>query len=120
MASYDAGQYSRWVYAIGRSFYVTPPSVSERAAVNAFVNYFWDPQAQTGSRPWIAVRENLTSVSGATEYIGDPDVEPDQVDRKMVKFIGRDLKKIPITDAEGAQCDILFAATGNRRYNQAP
>ena len=117
---YDVWQYSKWVYNIGRSLYINPPSVAERAVINAFINYFWDPTAQTGTRPWVAVRENLTSVSGNTEYIGDPDVEPDQVDLKMVQFIGRDLKKVTMTDAEGAQCDILIAATGNRKYNQGP
>jgi hypothetical protein len=118
--NYDAYQNAKWVYNIGRSFYVTPPSVAERAAVDAFINFFWDPFAQTGTRPWIATRENMTSVSATTQYLGDPDIEPDQVDMKMVKFIGRDLKKIPLTDAEGAQCDILYVATGNRRYNMAP
>jgi hypothetical protein len=118
-AAVDWQQYAKWVYNIGRSFYVNPPDAAERTATEAFVNYFWDPEAQAGTRQWLGFRENMTSVSQATEYIGDPNVEPDQVDRKMVKIIGRDIKKIPPTTAEASVIDAFFAATGNRRYNMA-
>ena len=113
-------QYSRWVWLIGRSFWVTPPSPTERTACETFVKYFWNNVTATGTRPWLSPELNFRAVSAATQYEGDPDVEPNNFDRKMVEYIGRDLKKIPMTDPEADQCDILFVATGRRRYNMLP
>ena len=113
-------QYSKWVWQIGRSFWVTPQSVAEKAACETFVKFFWDAGTSTGSRPWLAIVENHKATVQADQYIGDVDTEPNNFDRKMVEIIGRDLKKIPLTDAEVPVCDALFVATGNRRYNALP
>jgi hypothetical protein len=116
MAAYSAWQYSRWIYNIGRSMTITPQSTSENTAVENFINFIYDPATQTGSRPWLATLLNEKAVMPNDFYKGDSDVEPKNIDAKVLTAIARDLKKIAITDAEGAQADILIAATGNRKY----
>lgn len=109
-------QYSRWIWSIGRSLRINPPSSAERTATETFCKTFWDADAETGTRSWLASRFNEKAVMPTDDYIGDPDVEPDQIDCKMVQIVGRDLKKIPMTDAEKTVCDTYISATGDRRY----
>ena len=109
-------QYSKWIWSIARSLRINPPSVSERNAVTSFVQAFWNAATSTGTRPWIAYFLNEKAVWQPDYYKGDVAIEPDQIDCKMVGKIGRDLKKIPMTDAEKTACDTLIVATGDRKY----
>jgi len=113
-------QYSQWVYNIYRSMLQNAPSASEESAVETFINNIWNVEIESGTRPWLNTYMNMRSVSPSIDYIGDPDVEPYQVDIKVLGEIGRDLKKIPMTDQEKSWCDTLFAATGNRKYRIYP
>lgn len=109
-------QYSKWIFSIGRSLLINPPSTAERSAVTTFVRTFWNAASSTGTRPWLATEFNFDAVWQPDQYRGDVNMEPDQVDCKMVQEIGRDLKKIPMTDAEKIVCDTFMTATGDRKY----
>ena len=111
---FSAWQYSRWAYVIARSLRHNYASVSERAAVEATIQYFGNPT--TGTRPWLADRLRLKTepISGGGEPIDAAQSDYDEA--KMLMVIAKDLKKIPITDPEASQIDTLIAATGNRRY----
>lgn len=113
-------QYAKWVRLIGRSFIINPPSALERTACETFIKYFWDNATMTGTRQWLSPELNFRAIAAGDEYLGDVAVEPDAFDRKVIVFIGRDLNKIPMTEGEADAIDALIAATGNRRYNQAP
>jgi hypothetical protein len=109
-------QYSRWVWNIARSLRKTPASASENTAIETFLKGIYDPDTGLGTRTWLSDLYNKKSVMIATEYIGDPNEEPKAVDAEILGAVGRDLKKIPITDAEATAVDVLIAATGDRRY----
>lgn len=113
-------QYSKYVWTIARTMSINPPSTVEENAVEAFLNHIWNPETRTGTRPWMDEWYNKRSVSPATDYIGDPDVEPYNVDIEVLEKVGKDLKKVPLTDQEKVWCDTLFAATGNRRLGIYP
>jgi hypothetical protein len=109
-------QYSRWIYSIGRNMRITEPTGAELTAVKTFLKYIWDPGASTGTRPWLAPNYDKKSVSSLDQYDGDPDVESTTAIVELLQMVGRDLKKLPITNAEKTQADTLISATGNRRY----
>jgi len=115
-------QYSAWVKNIARNMRITPPTDNSlEAQIKTFIKYFWNPQTQTGTRPWLADKfMRLSVTAAASNYLGDVDQEPFAVQDKMLEVIGRDLKKIPITDAEKAQADALIALCENRRYGTGP
>lgn len=119
-ATANWAQYSKWIVNVSRSLLINPASVSENTAIETFIKVFFDPETELGTRLWLRTSLNKKSVSEATGYIGDPDVEPKHVDGEVVGVIGYDVKKIPITDAEVAAADALFVATGNRRYGIYP
>lgn len=116
----DNWQYSKWIYNIYRTMIQNPPSAGEETAVETFINNIWNVETKTGTRAWLNTFMNMRSVSQATDYIGDPDIEPYQVDMKVLGEIGRDFKKIPITSQEKTWSDTLIAATGNRKYGVYP
>jgi len=116
MSSADVWQYSRWVWVIARTMRINLPSAAELAIVESFIKFFWDESTKTGTRPWLQTRFIQNSIYPFKSAPSDPDIEPTYVDVKNLGVIARDLKKIPLTDAEAAQVDTLIAATGNRRY----
>ena len=115
-------QYSRWVRNVARNSRITAPSVAELAAFRTFVKAVWNPMTQTGTRSWLDVpfKMKATAAAGSINYQCDVDVEPQTVVVELVELVGRDLKKIPMTDAEQVLADALIAATGNRRYGTGP
>ena len=115
-------QYSAWVKNVARNMRITTPtSVAFETQIKTFIKYFWNPQTSTGTRPWLADKfMRLSVTAAASQYLGNIDSEPFAVQVKMVEVIGRDLKKIPITDAEKAQADALIALCQNRQYGTGP
>ena len=98
----NAWQYSRWVYVIGRSLLINPAVGAEVAAVDAFIT------AIVGTRPWL----DLVIKAQDEEWTGAK--QSSHGNAKRIVKIGRDLKKIPMTDVEKALCDTFIAATGKR------
>ena len=111
-------QYSKWVWNTARNMRITEPTGAELAAVKTFIKAIWNPQTQTGTRPWLETAFNKKSATAAaSDYQGDIDSEPTCVLVEMLALVGRDLKKIPMTDAEKALADTLMTAAGDdRRY----
>ena len=116
----SAWQYARWTWNIARNARITEPTGAELAAVVTFLKYIWNPITQTGTRPWLKTNYQEKAVNPGDDYACDLDTEPTHVLIEILNFVGRDLKKIPLTDAEAAQVDILIAATGDRRYGTGP
>jgi len=115
-------QYSRWVKNIARNSKQTLPEGAELAAVRSFLKAIWNPVTQTGTRPWLedAFCRKATAAAGGDNYKCNIDNEPAEVCVELVEVVGRDLKKIPMTEAEKTLADTLIAATGARRYGTSP
>lgn len=116
-------QYSRWVKNLARNARITNPVALgfEEFVYRIFVLIICDPSSAAGTRPWLTAAFRRLSVAAATDqYNFDPTVEPLPVIIKAVEIIGRDFKKIPITDPEKGLCDAVFAFTNNRRYGTKP
>jgi hypothetical protein len=118
MASTTASwwQYSRWTYIIARTMRFNPPAGAELAALRAFLKVLWDPATNTGTRPWLADVFRKRCGSAQADYNGDIDTNAPYPLAVMLDRAARNLKVVPLTDAEAAACDTLFAATGYRRY----
>ena len=120
----DWWQKSRWSYVIARNSRITELAGAELAAARVFLKFFWDVTNQTGTRPWFETmfrqKSQINYRDGQTLEAGEVDSEPPSAISKMVSAVGRDLKKIPLTTAEGDEVDTLIAATGNRRTGETP
>ena len=116
----SAWQYARWTWNIARNARITNPTGAELAAFVTFLKFIWNPIAATGTRPWMKDTFQERAVNPGDDYACNLDNEPAHVLVELLNIVGRDLKKIPITDAEAAQVDILIAATGERRYGTGP
>jgi hypothetical protein len=92
------------------------PTAAELAAVKTYIKVFWDAGAETGTRSWLRTAFNKQSVAANDNYVGDVDNDATPSIIEMLEHVGRDLKQIPMTDAEKTATDALIAATGNRRY----
>jgi hypothetical protein len=114
--AYSSWQYSRWVWNIARNMRITEPTGAELAAVKTFIKLFWNPAAQTGTRSWLQAEFQEKAVNAGDNYECDIDTEPTNVLVEILEVIGRNLKQIPLTDAEAGYANTLIAATGNRRY----
>lgn len=109
-------QYSRWTANIARNMRITEPTGAELAAVVTFLKAIWNPVTQTGTRSWLQSMYQEKAVNAGDQYECDLDNEPTHVLVEILNAVGRDLKKIPLTDAEATLVDTLIAASGNRRY----
>ena len=69
-------QYAKWIRMIARSLWINPPDAPTQSAVESFCKFIWDPELRVGTREWLDTEYNMRSVSANTEYIGDPDIEP--------------------------------------------
>lgn len=119
--TYSWWQYSQWVRNVARNARITNPTGAELAAFKTFIKTFWNPQTDTGTRPWLAQKfMRLSATATASHYEGDIDNEPTPVLVRMVEVIGRDLKKIPMTDAEGIVVIGLLVSTGVRALGSGP
>jgi hypothetical protein len=114
-------EYSRWVNNIARNMRITGP---EAGLYLDFIRYFlkvmWNPVTQTGTRPWLDNKFRRLAVSGVTNYKCDIDVEPVHVLVEMLTVVGRDFKKIPITDFEKTGADLLINMCENRHLGTGP
>ena len=93
----------------------------EEAMLTSVIEYFWNTATSTGSRPWLytAFDENSAMpVNTPPNDPGFPPCEPTYNDIKNLGCIARDIKKIPLTDAEKIVVDALFGATGSRKYGK--
>ena len=113
-------QYSRWVVNISRNMHITYPTAGEKTAMITWLKTIWNPVTKTGSRPWLQTKFQEKATAALTDYNCNLDDETDPVLVKLVEIAGRDLKKIPMTDAEKTVTDTLIAATGARRLGTAP
>lgn len=118
----SAWQYSKWVSNIARNSVQTMPDGAYLAFLKVFLKVMWDPMTQTGTRPWLkdAFQRKAVQVPTDTDYQCDIDEQPAHVLVGLLTIVGRDFKKIPITDFEALGVDILIAASGNRRYGTGP
>lgn len=119
-------QYSQWVKNIARNSRITNPTdpadVAFLARIKVFLKFIYNPVTQTGTRPWLAPKFNRLAIAAGTgdQYDGNIDMEPVYVLVKMLEVVGRDLKKIPITDAEVAQANTLISLASNRDLGTGP
>lgn len=113
-------KYAREVYLVGRSLKFRKFTETERKAVIDFII------AMAGTRPAYIPYINLKADNpSACEFVKEGEVNKLVWDRlskqndyslgKMVQKIGRSLKIQFCTEEEKALCDVLFAATDNRR-----
>jgi len=111
-------QYSRWVNNMARNSKQTYPDGVYLAFLKVFLKAMWNPMTQTGTRPWLKdqFQRKAVQVPGDTDYQCDIDQQPAQVLVTLLTIVGRDFKKIPITDFEAAGVDIMIGLTGNLRY----
>lgn len=120
-------QYSRWVRNAARNARITNPTGLEELLYRTCVAYFYDPLDGTGTRPWLKDEYFKKATAGAagSTYKCNLTTEPIHVIVELVDVIGRDLKKIPVTDAEKAVLDVLgwiqeTALAVGRRYGTGP
>ena len=110
-------QYSEWVKNVARNCRITGPitnlAVAELAAIRTFLKAIWNPTLQTGTRSWLDQKFRNVAVTG--QYTGDIDTEPSWILVKMLNVAGRDMKKIPPTDAEITLMDTLMAGIYSSR-----
>lgn len=102
-------QYSRWVRNASRNSRITNPTGLEELLYRVCVSYFYNPGDGTGTRPWLKEEffKKATAAGVGSTYVCNLAVEPISVIVELVDVIGRDLKKIPVTDAEKAVLDLL-------------
>jgi hypothetical protein len=101
--------------AVGAGLVVT----GEEAMLASVIEYFWNTDTSTGSRPWLYTwfdERSAMPENTPPNKPGYPPCEPTYNDIKNLGVIARDIKKIPLTDAEKIVVDALFGATGNRKY----
>jgi hypothetical protein len=113
-------QYSRWVNNVARNARISEPSGLLLQGIRGFLKGVWNPVTQTGTRPWLDNKFRRLAVSGVTNYKCDIDAEPVHVLVEMLTVAGRDLKKIPITDAEKVNVDFLISVGMNRHLGTGP
>ena len=118
-------EYSRWIRNVARNARITNPDPTAEAAllagIKTYLKAIWNPQTQTGTRSWLENRFNRLSVSGTgSSYQGDIDDEPVHILVKMLEVVGRDLKKIPLSNAEKTLSDTLIGLASNRHLGTGP
>lgn len=97
-------QYSRWVRNAARNARITNPVGAEAAVYRIVAAYFYNPADGSGTRPWLkqAYFRKATAAAAGSTYVCNLATEPISVIVELIDVIGRDLKKLPITDAEQA------------------
>ena len=102
-------QYSRWVRNASRNARISYPTGIEELLYRICCAYFYNPQTGIGSRPWLKDEFLKKATAGGTgsTYMFNIATEPIHAIGEVVDVIGRDLKKLPVTDAEKAVMDLL-------------
>jgi hypothetical protein len=98
------------------------PAGAYLAFLKVFLKVMWNPMTQTGTRPWLkdAFQRKAVQVPTDLDYQCDIDEQPAHVLVELLELVGRDFKKIPITDWESIGADILIGLSDNRRYGTGP
>lgn len=128
-------QYARDVRNIARNSRVNLPTGAQLTAIVDFINtlvYWLDNEpfipgsglpregVYIGTRPWLGLKLNIKAISGLGNYVGSTAVEPAYVLVKVLEHISRDMKKIPVNNAEKTAVDNLILATDPRRLGIGP
>ena len=120
-------QYSRWVRNAARNARITEPTGLEEALYRVIVAFFYNPATGNGTRPWLKEEFFKKAVAGATgsTYRCNLATEPTHVIVELLDVIGRDLKKIGLTDVEYAALRIAgwiqeFVVGYRRRLGTQP
>jgi hypothetical protein len=94
----------------------------ELAFVRTFLKVIWNPMTQSGTRPWLkeVFQRKAVQVPTNTDYVCDIDKQPVHVLVVLMEIVGRDFKKLPITNVEKLGADILFGVSHNRRLGTTP
>ena len=99
-------QYARWVYLIGRSIKNKSLQNSEKQAFVIFIDQILK------TRPMLKTQINFKVSNSLIEWKKQNDYSLG----KMLQFIGRNLKVLPLTLEQKKLCDKLFFATDKRRF----
>jgi len=115
-------QYSQWTKNIARNSRISEPTGDLLVFIRYFLKVMCNPVTGTGTRPWLRDKFGRLSVgAGAGDrYQGNIDTEPTHVLVKMLEVVGRDFKKIPITDFESLGVNILIGLADNRQLGTGP
>ena len=128
-------QYSTWVKNVARNCRITNPSAtvspSLLATIKPFLKIMCNPMLKGTpdfdecTRPWLYDKFLRLSVNSV--YQCDIDTEPVWVLVKMLEVVGRDFKKIPISDDAGSAhisevlaASFLIAFSDFRTYGTEP
>ena len=113
-------QYSQWVYNISRNMKMTEPTGADLSFLASFLWVIGDPNNPNATRPWLKEKFLRASVAAKASYSFDLATEPTHVLVNLLGVVGKDFKKIPITDFEAFGVVILISLTNNRRYGTTP
>lgn len=115
-------QYSQWTKNIARNSRISEPTGVLLDFIKVFLKVMCNPVTGTGTRPWLKDKFGRLSVgAGAGDrYQGNIDNEPTHVLVKMLEVVGRDFKKIPITDFEATGVALLIGLADNRQLGTGP
>jgi hypothetical protein len=113
-------QYSRWLNNIARNARITDPADPLLGFIKTFIAVIWNPATQTGTRPWLDNKFRRLATASGTNYNGDVTLEQPAVLVKMLSYIARDFKKIPLTDFEKFGADIMLSLCENRHLGTGP
>lgn len=117
----NSWKYSMWVKNIARNARIVEPAGAELTAIKTFIKVIYDTDnAGAATRPWLGPRLHAKAVRSLGGYEGDVDNECVPAIVKMLEIIGRDFKKIQVSNTEKAAADILIAATGVRSLGTGP
>jgi len=118
----SAWQYSRWVNNIARNSRITEPEGAFLDYLKVFLKAIYNPVTQTGSRVWLKdeFQRKAVQVPGDVKYQCDIDKQPAHVLVELLSVVGRDLKKIPVTDGEASSADTLIGLSEKRHYGSGP
>ena len=118
--THSAWQYSRWVYNASRNYKVTEPIGADLVFLRTYLWIIGDPNNAACTRPWLREMFWKRSVCQSAQYEFDIAQEPTHVLVELLGIVGRDFKKIPITDFEVVGTDILLSLANNRQYGTGP
>jgi hypothetical protein len=111
-------QYSQWTKNIARNSRITEPTGPLLDFIKVFLKVICDPVTQTGTRTWLIPKFQRLAVNSG--YQGNIDTEQTHVLVRMLEVVGRDFKKIPITDFESYGVALLINLAQNRQIGSGP
>ena len=113
-------QYSQWTKNIARNSRISEPTGDLLAFIKIFLKVICNPVTNHGTRTWLIPKFNRLATAAGGNYQGDIDKETTAVLTKMLEVVGRDFKKIPITDFEAMGVGLLINLAQNRQIGSGP